>query len=243
MRMTLLFVLTLGLASSGCTSNADIAKEPDDAGHADAASHADAQDAGSACTTSADCASTEVCGFAESAGCGARGVCLPRQAGCTIPATPGCGCDGSEVNLTSCNDLLPSGYTLKPLAYAGACLSCPGAMVDAGGVGAPCTKTEECNSGELCAWPMSQSCADKSPGKCVSMVEGCHCIPPPACGCNGMEAITGCSAQLPFGYSLSPFAHVGACGDGGTCGNGSCDVGETCATCPEDCGECPADAG
>jgi hypothetical protein len=243
MKSCFYFVLTLGLANAGCTSNADIAKEPD-AGTTEAGPHPDAHDAAASCTTSAECDDASVCGFLESEGCSGHGVCLPRQSPCAIEATPGCGCDGTEINMTSCNDFLPGGYTLKPLAYAGACLSCPGSIVDAGGIGSSCTKSSECGTNELCAWPMSQSCADKSPGTCVAMVEGCHCVPPPACGCDGMEAITGCSASLPFGYSLSPFAYSGACIDGGTsCGDGKCAGGETCATCPQDCGKCPGDGG
>jgi hypothetical protein len=239
MRSSLYFViLTLSAVNAGCTNNADIAREPD-AGAMEAGPHPDAHEGGASCTTSAECGEGGVCGFSASAGCGGLGTCFihGNYPSCKVYRV-GCACDGTEIDLTG-GGTVPEGYTLKPVAYSGACLSCPGAMIDAGGIGASCTKTGECKSGELCAWPMSQSCGDKSPGKCVAMVEGCHCVPPPACGCDGTEAVTGCSASLPFGYSLSPFAHVGACDAGTSCGDGTCEMGETCTTCPEDCGACP----
>jgi hypothetical protein len=165
-------------------------------------------DSGRTCGSSADCSGGETCGFAYGAGCTARGTCVPASATATECAevVPYCACDGSQVE--ACPG--PGSYSSKPISYVGECLSCPGAAMT-GSIGSSCTKSSECNASELCAWPMSQSCSDSTPGTCVPMAEGCHCVPPPACGCDGQAAITGCSASLPFGYSLSPFAHVGAC--------------------------------
>jgi hypothetical protein len=174
-----------------------------------------APEAGKACVTSADCAEGSVCGYPLNDGCAGQGTCLDEASPCTIAAEDGCACDGTVINITSCNVGLPGGYTTKPLAYAGACTSMCTTPSD-GGVGSPCTSTSECGGDELCAWPMSASCAvSQSLGRCVEKTAGCHCVTPAACGCDGQPAETGCSVFLPIGYSLSPFAHTGACGDAG----------------------------
>jgi len=240
MKSSSLFLWVLSAVNlAACTNAATIAKVPDgdsgvtrapDAGH-DTGVRADG---GAACATSADCVDGGVCGYPELAGCAAHGTCFtPLNPGCTLAAEAACACDGTEIAVGPCGSL-PSGYASKPLAYLGTCsLSCPGS--GDGGVGSSCTSTSECGTNELCAWPMSASCSvSASLGKCVAMAEGCHCIPPAACGCDGMPAETGCSASLPMGYSLSPFAHPGACVvDAGSCiqGDGNlCDAGAACST-------------
>jgi uncharacterized protein (TIGR03382 family) len=45
-------------------------------------------------------------------------------------------------------------------------------------------------------------------------------------------------AACPAGQACSGAAGSAACGAASTCGNGTCDAGETCATCGGDCGAC-----
>lgn len=78
------------------------------------------QDAGGVCTSDADCAGSDVCGFPETGGCGVEGVCFPAPQVTCNAFSPGCACDGSEVNVI-CNGL-PSGYAGKPLKHSGPCV-------------------------------------------------------------------------------------------------------------------------
>jgi hypothetical protein len=77
---------------------------------------------GSVCASDADCPAGNVCGFYESdaTGCRAAGSCFPAPAVICNVFSPGCACDGSEVN-TICNGL-PTGYARKALKHTGACV-------------------------------------------------------------------------------------------------------------------------
>jgi hypothetical protein len=94
---------------------------------------ADAGANGSPCATDADCRGPVAsrCGFPIADACSATGVCLVySQVGCNV-ASPGCACDGSEVNIV-CNGL-PNGYAPAPLLHQGACTdSGAGSVVDGG---------------------------------------------------------------------------------------------------------------
>jgi hypothetical protein len=79
-----------------------------------------ASDAGTTCSADSDCLSGHVCGFLETSGCGIEGTCFPAPEVTCNAFSPGCACDGSEVNVI-CNGL-PSGYVTKPLRHTGACV-------------------------------------------------------------------------------------------------------------------------
>ncbi len=96
---------------------------------------ADAGSAGSTCNTDADCATGSFCGFPIADACTATGTCfVAPQLGCN-GASPGCACDGSEINIV-CNGL-PSGYAPAPLLHQGACADSGTAVAAADG-GACC---------------------------------------------------------------------------------------------------------
>src|SRR5438105_12083116 len=63
------------------------------------------------CSTDGDCGVGRVCGFLAADACTAKGTCFDSPAQGTPQChayTPGCACDGTEVNL-ACNGY-PSGY-------------------------------------------------------------------------------------------------------------------------------------
>jgi Antistasin family len=93
---------------------------------------ADAGGAGSTCTTDADCAAGSLCGFPIPDACAATGTCFVAPQVLCNAASPGCACDGSEVNIV-CNGL-PSGYAPAPLLHQGACTDSgpSGGAVDGG---------------------------------------------------------------------------------------------------------------
>jgi hypothetical protein len=74
---------------------------------------------GTPCTSDSDCNNGDVCGFLETAGCGIAGTCFPAPQVVCNAFLPGCGCDGTEVNLI-CNGL-PSGYVRAPVKHTGLC--------------------------------------------------------------------------------------------------------------------------
>ncbi len=77
-------------------------------------------DGGSPCSADTDCPSGEVCGFLETNACGTPGSCFKAPTIICNAYSPGCACDGSEVDII-CNGL-PSGYVRKPLKHTGACV-------------------------------------------------------------------------------------------------------------------------
>ncbi len=77
-------------------------------------------DGGLECTGDADCPSGKVCGFLESNACGAAGSCFPAPTVICNAYSPGCACDGSEVDVI-CNGL-PTGYARKAIKHPGACV-------------------------------------------------------------------------------------------------------------------------
>jgi hypothetical protein len=106
---------------------------------------ADAGDAGRPCASNRDCGG-DICGFLESDGCSAVGSCFaPMIRGCN-GYSPGCACDGSEVNVV-CNQL-PSGYAAAPLMHTGACLDA-GPPNDSGDAGGCCPAAGRREEGEL----------------------------------------------------------------------------------------------
>jgi hypothetical protein len=77
-------------------------------------------DGGTVCTSDSDCASGTVCGFLETSACNAPGSCFPAPQIICNAYSPGCACDGSEIDVI-CNGL-PSGYARKPITHTGACV-------------------------------------------------------------------------------------------------------------------------
>ncbi len=78
-------------------------------------------DAGAgSCTSTADCPSNEICGFPKTPVCAAVGQCFPAPQVICNAYSPGCACDGTEINL-ACNGL-PDGYETKPLRHTGECV-------------------------------------------------------------------------------------------------------------------------
>ncbi len=71
------------------------------------------------CTATRDCPAGEICGFPRIPICGTKGLCFHAAQIACLVYTPGCACDGTEINI-DCNGL-PSGYDTKPLRPAGVC--------------------------------------------------------------------------------------------------------------------------
>jgi hypothetical protein len=104
-----------------------------------------------------------------------------------------------------------------------------------GEAGVACTGTgATCSSAEVCSFPAGAcgvgmgTCVTK-PGKgtCAGAPED------PVCGCDGTSYSNPCFALL-AGTSVMK---GGMCPPPG-CGNGTCELGENCSTCPSDCGAC-----
>ena len=133
----------------------------------------DAGGGGGACKTDGDCGAGQIYGFPESDGCSAAGACFPAPEVVCNAYSPGCACDGSEVNI-ACNGL-PSGYAPRPLAHQGACAD----------GGAPCCPPSWMMY--ACAWPdggMGLMCHNPGMG-CASSTtcgQGCDEVVSGACG-------------------------------------------------------------
>ncbi|MGZ5966138.1 MAG: hypothetical protein ACXWP4_00625 [Polyangiales bacterium] len=101
--------------------------------------------------------------------------------------------------------------------------------------GVSCTgKGDTCSSAEVCLF--SVGACGAGTGTCVTRPSkgACSSSPTdPVCGCDGNDYSNTCFALL----SGTSVAKSGSCGPK-TCGNGSCDLGEDCSTCPGDCGSC-----
>jgi hypothetical protein len=76
-------------------------------------------DAGKACMSTPDCPADMVCGFPESPACTLTGTCFPAPEVTCNAFSPGCACDGTDINI-ACTGL-PGGYATKPLRHAGVC--------------------------------------------------------------------------------------------------------------------------
>jgi hypothetical protein len=94
------------------------------------------------------------------------------------------------------------------------CGNCPGDC--------PCPAGEACNAAGVCA-PSTAVCGD---GTCTPFEENCV-VCAPDCGCPG-------------GESCDP---SGVCTSGPSCGDGACNGGEHCGSCPADCGPCGGGCG
>jgi hypothetical protein len=79
----------------------------------------DAGPAPSTCTTNADCGAGGLCGYASLSACAATGTCFATSGPVCDLFSPGCGCDGTEIDV-ACTGL-PSGYVSKPLLHTGVC--------------------------------------------------------------------------------------------------------------------------
>jgi hypothetical protein len=73
-----------------------------------------------ACGSGAACPAGMVCGFPATPACAPVGECFPAPGVTCNAFSPGCACDGTEIN-TACNGL-PSGYETQPLRHTGACV-------------------------------------------------------------------------------------------------------------------------
>jgi hypothetical protein len=122
-----------------------------------------ATDAGGArCTSDAQCSPGQLCGFLEADGCSAQGSCVPNTGALCNAISPGCACDGTEINIICTG--LPPGYVSKPLLHRGQC----------GGLeaGAGCSSDSQCATGLKCCYPCgipgcSNECVMPDPGgKC-----------------------------------------------------------------------------
>jgi hypothetical protein len=87
------------------------------------------------CKSDADCAAGSLCGFAIADACSATGQCIVSSMVLCNAASPGCACDGTEVNIV-CNGL-PNGYAPAPLLHTGRCVD-SGPASDGGDAGACC---------------------------------------------------------------------------------------------------------
>ena len=130
---------------------------------------APAVDAGAACQTDANCGGG-ICGFPVADGCTAVGTCFPRPRITCAAYSPGCACDGTEVN-DACNGL-PTGYAPRPLLHTGMC------AVDAGA----CCPT---------SWDLYQ-CTDADGGSGMA----CHnpqlgCASSTTCGAGCDQVVSG----------------------------------------------------
>ena len=196
------------------------------------------------CSSNADCAANERCGFPESPACTAIGQCFPSPEPTCAAYSPGCACNGTEINI-ACTGF-PTGYASEPLLHTGACAD-GGPSTDGGGSdGGPssCVTNQDCGGGRVCGYPLSAACSAQ--GECFEAMVGVFSCPndPGACACDGVTTVaTGCAGGLPTGYASRPVEHVGFCSDSGPSsdGGGSDATSGACLTdtdCPanERCG-------
>ncbi len=140
----------------------------------------DGGDAGGTCRRDADCTGGGLCGFPEVDACSAIGSCFAAtQVRCNA-YSPGCACDGSEVNAI-CNGL-PNGYAPAPLLHAGVCLD-SGAS-DGGDGGRCCPASWDLYS---CTYPdggAGMACHNPALGCASSLTcgQGCDGVVSGRCG-------------------------------------------------------------
>lgn len=165
----------------------------------------------SSCKVDADCGANKICGFAAKDACTATGTCFDAPDAVCMSYSPGCACDGSEINV-ACTGL-PGGYASKPLAHAG---SCDSVAQDAGGFPPSCASDADCGgmaNGFVCGFPTNEAC--NATGTCFDVRGMATCAAySPGCACDGTETNIAC-LPVPQGYALKPLAHAGACNDAG----------------------------
>src|SRR5258708_5807944 len=72
------------------------------------------------CSIASPCPPSFVCGFPQTPACTTTGQCFPFQGIRCAAYSPGCACDGTEINVVCTG--LPSGYETKPRRHAGMCV-------------------------------------------------------------------------------------------------------------------------
>lgn len=163
--------------------------------------------------------------------------------GCLNGACKNDPCAGKTCNMPPARDCKDAD-TARTYASSGACndgvctyaateTSCPHGC--ASGACKDCVSDGDCPSGKWCDASTCVDCGDTS-----------HCGP--SCGvcsgttpaCSGTGVGCQCVGDSCGGGSYCSGGRCLVC-DGGACGNGRCDCGETSTTCPADCGPpCPA---
>jgi hypothetical protein len=152
-----------------------------------------ALDATPGCSTNADCPSNEICGFLESLACVATGQCFPAPGAVCEAYSPGCACDGQEINI-GCTGL-PTGYSTQPLLHTGACLDA--------------------------AAEMDASCVSSSGGPCgAGSTNGCSCAPGLACVYTLQYPSNGGLCVGDAGTPPNPLDAGGPCTDSSNCATG-----------------------
>lgn len=165
------------------------------------------------CTVDADCGGGQGCAFATADGCGAKGKCVSKAAAVCEAFSPGCACDGTQIN-TICTGF-EAGLVSKPLRSAGACGSSDG------GSKKPCASDSNCTPGEACAFAIAEGCAAQ--GKCVARPMMATCAAYSAgCACDGSEITTICTG-LEEGLVSKPLRNKGTCGSSDAGADGATD--------------------
>lgn len=139
------------------------------------------------CVSDADCPNNDLCGYPEAAGCAATGVCFASPGAVCLAFSPGCACDGSQINV-ACTGL-PSGYYSKPLEHTGECTS----VTDSGAAadGGACV---------ISASSYNQSCTVDS--DCRTVSSGNYCSD--TCLCGGSAINAAAVAQFNEDVSKTP---------------------------------------
>jgi hypothetical protein len=139
------------------------------------------------CVSDGDCPNNDLCGYPEAAGCAATGVCFASPGAVCLAFSPGCACDGSQINV-ACTGL-PSGYYSKALRHTGECTSVSdsGASADGG-------------TCDISASSYDQSCTIDSDCRMVS--SGNYCAA--TCLCGGSAINAAAVAQFNEDVSKTP---------------------------------------
>jgi hypothetical protein len=139
------------------------------------------------CVSDVDCPNSGLCGYPEAAGCAATGVCFASPGAVCLAFSPGCACDGSQINV-ACTGL-PSGYFSKALRHTGECTSVSdsGASADGGA----CV---------ISASSYNQSCTIDSDCRMVSSGNYCSA----ACLCGGSAINAAAVTQFNEDVSKTP---------------------------------------
>ncbi len=139
------------------------------------------------CVSDVDCPNNGLCGYPEAAACAATGVCFQSPGAICNAFSPGCACDGSQINV-ACTGL-PSGYVSKPLRHTGECTSVSdsGASADGGA----CV---------ISASNYDQSCTIDSDCRMVSSGNYCSA----SCLCGGSAVNAAAVAQFNEDVSKTP---------------------------------------